>query len=47
MIHPLIMGIMTVNVSMTVFYWIFILGDAYLRWMAEPEDKPKKIVTPA
>lgn len=47
MMHPLIIGIMTFNTSLTVIYWTFILGDAYYKWMAEPEDKPKKIVTPA
>lgn len=47
MMHPLIIGIMTVNTSLTVVYWTFILGDAYYKWMMEPEDKPKKIVTPA
>lgn len=45
--HPLIIGIMTVNTSLTVVYWAFILGDFYLKWLAEPEDKPKKVVTPA
>lgn len=45
--HPLIIGIMTVNTSLTVLYWSFILGDAYLKWMVEPEDKPQKVVTPA
>lgn len=47
MINPLIIGIMTVNTSLTVFYWAFILGEAYMKWLVEPEDKPKKIVTPA
>lgn len=47
MLHPLIIGIMTVNTSLTVVYWIFLLGDVYFRWLLEPEDKPKKVVTPA
>lgn len=47
MLHPLIIGILTVNTSLTIIYWTFILGDAYFKWMAEPEDKPKKVVTPA
>lgn len=47
MLHPLIIGIMTVNTSLTVIYWTFILGDAYIKWLSEPEDKPKKVVTPA
>jgi len=38
---------MTVNTSVTVIYWAFLMGDAYLKWMVEPEDKPKKLVTPA
>lgn len=42
--HPLIIGIMTVNTSLTVIYWTFILSDAYLKWLVEPEDKPKKVV---
>ena len=47
MLHPLIIGILTVNTSLTVIYWTFILGDAYYKWVLEPEDKPKKVVTPA
>lgn len=47
MLHPLIIGIVTVNTSLTVVYWTFLLGDAYLKWLVEPEDKPKKLVTPA
>lgn len=47
MLHPLIIGIVTANTSLTVFYWIFILGDAYFRWLDEPEDKPQKVVTAA
>lgn len=47
MIHPLIIAIMSVNTSLTVVYWGFILGDAYYKWLLEPEDKPKKVVTPA
>lgn len=47
MLHPLIIAIMTVNTSLTVVYWTFILGDAYSKWMMEQEDKPKKVVTPA
>lgn len=47
MLHPLIIGIMTVNTSLTVVYWAFILGDAYMKWLVEPEDKPQKVVTPA
>lgn len=44
MFHPLIIGIVTVNTSLTVIYWTFILGDAYYKWLMEPEDKPKKVV---
>ncbi|TWW72622.1 hypothetical protein D4764_15G0000160 [Takifugu flavidus] len=44
MFHPLIIGILTVNTSITIIYWTFILGDAYYKWMVEPEDKPKKVV---
>lgn len=47
MLHPLIIGIMTVNTSLTVVYWAFILGDAYFKWLSEPEDKPQQVVTPA
>ena len=47
MLHPLMIGIVTVNTSMTVFYWAFLFGDFYLRWLTEAEDKPKDIVTPA
>ena len=47
MLHPLIIGIMTVNTSLTVVYWAFLLSDAYFSWLMEPEDKPKKVVTPA
>lgn len=47
MLHPLIIAIVTVNTSLTVAYWTFLLGDAYFKWLAEPEDKPKKVVTPA
>lgn len=47
MINPLIIGIITVNTSLTVVYWAFLLGDSYIKWMAETEDKPKRIVTPA
>lgn len=47
MLHPLIIGIMTVNTSLTVIYWTFLLGDVYFKWLAEPEDKPKAVVTPA
>lgn len=48
MFHPLIIGIVTVNTSLTIIYWSFILGDAYYKWMMEPEDKPKKdVVSPA
>ncbi|KAF6729003.1 hypothetical protein FQA47_011621 [Oryzias melastigma] len=34
---------MSVNTSLTVVYWGFILGDAYYKWLLEPEDKPKKV----
>lgn len=47
MLHPLIIGIVTVNTSLTIIYWSFLLGDAYFKWLMEPEDKPKKVVTPA
>lgn len=47
MLHPLIIGIVTVNTSLTIIYWTFLLGDAYFKWLMEPEDKPKKVVTPA
>lgn len=47
MLHPLIIGIVTVNTSLTIVYWTFLLGDAYFKWVMEPEDKPKKVVTPA
>lgn len=47
MLHPLIIGIMTVNTSLTVAYWTFLLSDAYFKWLSEPEDKPQKVVTPA
>lgn len=47
MLHPLIIGIMAVNTTLTVIYWTFLLGDVYFKWMMEPEDKPKKVVTPA
>ncbi|CAB1443014.1 unnamed protein product [Pleuronectes platessa] len=33
---------MVVNCSLTVIYWTFLLGDAYFKWMLEPEDKPTK-----
>lgn len=47
MLHPLIIGIVTVNTSLTIIYWTFLLGDAYFKWLMETEDKPKKVVTPA
>lgn len=48
MFHPLIIGILTVNTSLTIIYWTFILGDAYYKWLMEAEDKPKKdVVSPA
>lgn len=47
MIHPLIIGIISVNTTITIVYWSFILGDAYFKWVAQAEDKPKKLVTPA
>lgn len=48
MFHPLIIAIVTVNTSLTIVYWSFILGDAYYKWMMEPADKPKKdVVSPA
>lgn len=47
MLHPLIIGIVTVNTSLTVVYWTFLLSDAYFKWQSEPEDKPQKVVTPA
>lgn len=47
MMHPLILGIIVVNTSLTVVFWVFILGDSYMKWQTDPEDKPKKIVTPA
>ena len=47
MLHPLMIGIVTVNTSMTVIYWAFLFGDFYLRWMAEADDKPKDTVSPA
>ncbi|CAJ1072087.1 unnamed protein product [Xyrichtys novacula] len=33
---------MTVNTSLTVVYWTFLLSDAYFKWVMEPEDKPKR-----
>lgn len=47
MLHPLIIAIVTVNTSLTVVYWTFLLSDVYFKWLMEPEDKPKKVVTPA
>lgn len=47
MMHPLVIGIVAVNTSLTIIYWAFMLSDAYFRWLTEPEDKPKKLVTPA
>lgn len=47
MLHPLIIGIITVNTSLTVVFWAFVLSDAYYNWLSDPEDKPKKLVTPA
>lgn len=47
MLHPLVIGIVTVNTSLTIVYWVFILSDAFSKWMQEQEDKPKTDVTPA
>lgn len=38
--HPIMIGIVVVNTSITVIYWIFILTEAFHRKIDE-EDKPK------
>ncbi|CAL8345514.1 unnamed protein product [Merluccius merluccius] len=43
MLHPLMIGIVTVNTSMTVIYWAFLFGDIYIRWLDTADDKPKDI----
>ncbi|KAA8587287.1 hypothetical protein FQN60_016149 [Etheostoma spectabile] len=44
MLHPLIIAIFTVNTSLTVIYWAWVLSDAYYKMLSEPEDKPKKAI---
>ncbi|KAA8577559.1 hypothetical protein FQN60_002457 [Etheostoma spectabile] len=42
MLHPLIIAIFTVNTSLTVIYWAWVLSDAYYKMLSEPEDNPRK-----
>ncbi|TNN67839.1 hypothetical protein EYF80_021993 [Liparis tanakae] len=45
MIHPLIIGIVTVNTSITIVFWAFILSDAYSKWLTAQDDVPKKLAS--
>lgn len=40
MLHPLMIGIITVNTSMTIAYWIFILTEAFHK---KTDDETEKV----
>jgi hypothetical protein len=38
MLHPLAVFVLVVNVSITVFYWLFILTEAFKQRKAEDQQ---------
>lgn len=39
MLHPIMIGIVTVNTSLTIIYWVFILTEVFQK---KVQDEPKK-----
>lgn len=39
MLHPFMIGIVTINTSITIAYWIFILTEAFHK---KVDDEPEK-----